>query len=264
MRSWGLLAALALVALANAIALSGVAWNRRGEPDATVTLTERELRLPRNAGDDEDDTGLALKLEWNPRWDSGKAAPELIPAATLHELGFELSPLRQEPERTAWVVLEMEGKAWSRWLAKRREGDCPPRTDLEQMEVQMEVSTSRLVAVDAGVSREALRRRHPDRSRYVIVPGVVRETGVVPELRVESIHVPLRLRPVLDEIAKTERLRGARAEDWPRPPRYRTTVAFGQRGEPWLVGVEKLPPPVNPPAGSASAPPPAPPDGCSG
>jgi hypothetical protein len=256
MRRWGrgLLAALALVVLANAIALSGVAWNRRGAPDATVILTERELKLPRNAGDDEDDTGLALELEWNPRWDSGKAAPELIPAATLHELGFELSPLRQEPERTAWVVLEMEGKAWSRWLAKRREGDCPPRT----------VSTSRLVAVDAGVSREALRRRHPDRSRFVIVPGVVRETGVVPELRVESIHVPLRLRPVLDEIAKTERLRGARAEEWPRPPRYRTTVAFGQRGEPWLVGVEKLPEPVSRPAGSASAPPPAPPDGCSG
>lgn len=272
----GLLAGLVLIVLANAAVLAGVAWNRRGEPEAVVTLTERELQIPWDAEADEDDTGLILRLEWNPRWTAGSATPAALPATTLRELGFRLAPPpgRTEPPRTAWVVLEMEGEAWQRWLAKRRReederrrkagpGDCPPVSDFEQMEVR----GSRLILVDAGLDREALRRRHPDRSRSLIVPGVVQADGVVSELQLESIHVPLRLRPVLDEVVKAEEVRRHRiagAEDGPRPPRYRANVAFGRRGEPWLVRVEKLPPPLTPPAGFASAPRPAPPGGCSG
>ena len=275
MKLRGLLAGLVLILLTNAAILAGVAWNRRGEPDAVLTLTERELQLPWNAGD-EDDTGLVLRLEWNPRGIAGKALPAALPAATLRELGFRRSPLpgRSQPPRTAWVVLEMEGEAWQRWLAERRreaeeqrakaeESDCPPGHEIEQMEM----SESRLVLVDAGLDREALRRRHPDWRRSIIVPGVVEADGLVSELGVESIYVPLRLRPVLDEIVTAElvkRHRIAGAEDAPRPPRYRMDVAFGRRGEPWLVKVEKLPAPVNPPAGFASAPRPAPPGGCSG
>ena len=176
----------------------------------------------------------------------------------------------------------MDGKAWNCWIAKRRrqveeekrkkpESDCPPGSDLEQMLV----SGSRLVVVDAGRDRHALRRRYPDRSRYLVVPGTVHATevrpgayeGLVSELRVDSIHVPLRLRPPLDELVTAERVRRETSnsvEDAFRPPRYRAVVAFGKRGEPWLVSVEKLPVPVSRPAGFASAPPPAPPGGCSG
>lgn len=261
----GLLAGLVLIVLANAAVLAGVAWNRRGKPEAVVTLTERELQLPWDAGSDEDDTGLILRLEWNPRGAAGEATPAALPATTLRELGFRLSPLpgRPEPPRTAWVVLEMEGEAWKRWLAKRQreedeqrqkagQSDCPPVSDFEQMEVR----GSRLILVDAGLDREALRRRHPDRRRSVVVPGVVAPDGVVSELGLESIQVPLHLRPVLDEVVKAEEVRRQRiagAEDRPRPPRYRANVAFGRRGEPWLVSVEKLPP---------VAPRPAPPAGC--
>jgi hypothetical protein len=271
MKLRGLLAGLVLILLTNAAVIAGVAWNRRGEPDAVVTLTERELQLPWSAGD-EDDTGLILRLEWNPRDAASDATPQALPATTLRELGFRLSPPpgRHQPPRAAWVVLEMEGEAWQRWLAKRRreaedqkraaeESDCPSSGDFEQMQMR----ESRLVLVDAGLDREALRRRHPDRGRFVIVPGVVGPDGVVSELGLESIHVPRRLRPVLDEIVTAElvrRYRIAGAEDGPRPPRYRMNVAFGRRGEPWLVSVEKL----SPPAGFASAPPPALPDGCSG
>ncbi|HVG08368.1 MAG TPA: DUF4824 family protein [Thermoanaerobaculia bacterium] len=282
MKLRGLLAGLVLIALANAAVLAGVAWNRRGEPEATVILTERELQIPWSAVNDEDDTGLDLQLEWNARWAAGGRAPEGLPLTTLHELGFQPRAGRNEPPRTAWVVMEMDGEAWQRWIAKRRrqveeerrkepESDCPPGADLEQMLV----SGSRLVVVDAGRDPEALRRRHPDRSRYLVVPGTVhaREAspgafeGLVSELRVNSIHVPLRLRPLLDEIVTAERVRretSTAVDVPPRPPRYRATVAFGKRGEPWLVNVEKLSAPATPPAGFASAPPPAPPGGCSG
>ncbi len=280
MKLRGLLAGLVLIALANAAVLTGVVWNRRGEPEATVILTERELRIPWGAINDEDDTGLDLQLEWNARWTASDDKPEGLPLATLRELGFEPRVGRTEPPRTAWVVMEMDGEAWQRWVAKRRrqveeekrkepESDCPPGGNLEQLLV----SGSRLIVVDAGRDREALRRRHPDRSRYLVVPGTVhaREMrpgvfeGLVSELRVNSIHVPLHLRPILDEHVTAERMRQETSNSaHVDPPRYRATVAFGRRGEPWLVSVEKLPAPVNPPAGFASAPRPALPDGCSG
>lgn len=276
----GLLAGLALIGVANAAVLAGVAWNRRGEPDATVTLTERELRIPWHAINDEEDTGLDLELEWQARWVVGQGTLEGLPLTTLRELGFRPLPGRQEPPRSAWVAMEMDGESWRRWIAQRRrevekerredpDSDCPPGSDLEQM---LE-SGSRLVVVDAGRDRDALRRRHPDRSRYLIVPGRIdsREVrpgvfeGLVSELGVDSIHVPLRLRPVLDEVVTAERLRQETTHSYePGPPRFRAIVAFGRRGEPWLVRVEKLPAPVNPPAGFASAPRPAPPGGCSG
>ena len=262
MKLRGLLAGLVLIALANAAALGGVAWNRRGEPEATVTLTERELRIPWSAINDEDDTGLDLQLEWNARWSAGGSLPEGLPLTTLHELGFRPAIGRREPPRTAWVVLEMDGEAWRRWVEKRRrqveeerrkkpDGDCPPGTDLELMQV----SGSRLVAVDAGRDRHALRRRHPDRSRHLVVPGVVHVQearpgvfeGVVSDLRVESVHVPLKLRPVLDELVRDERMRQetSSSAELNRPPRYRAVVAFGRRGEPWLVTIERLPAPVS-------------------
>lgn len=282
MKLRGLLAGLALIALANAVALAGVSWNRRGEPEATVTLTERELQIPWSAINDEDDTGLDLQLEWNARWAAGGRSPEGLPLTTLRELGIEPRVGRKEPPRNAWVVMEMDGEAWQSWMAKRRrqveeekrkkpESDCPPGSDLEQMLV----SGSRLVVVDAGRDRHALRRRYPDRSRHLVIPGTVQAVevrpgayeGLVSELRVDSIHVPLRLRPLLDELVTAERVRretSTAGDIHSRPPRYRAVVAFGKRGEPWLESVEKLPAPVNPPAGFASAPPPAPPGGCSG
>ena len=45
MKKYGLIAAIALIVLTNVVVLAGVAYNRSGEPDATVTLTERELNL---------------------------------------------------------------------------------------------------------------------------------------------------------------------------------------------------------------------------
>ena len=45
-RTHTLVAGLGLIALTNAVALLGVAWNRSGEPDATLQLSQRELQPP--------------------------------------------------------------------------------------------------------------------------------------------------------------------------------------------------------------------------
>ena len=44
------IAGLAIIIVTNIVALAGVAYNRSGEPDAVVELTERELGLPYRYG----------------------------------------------------------------------------------------------------------------------------------------------------------------------------------------------------------------------
>ncbi len=60
----GALVALGIVVAGNAAALSVAALNRNGEPDATLRLTERELRLPVRGAEE---TGMSLSIDWNRR-----------------------------------------------------------------------------------------------------------------------------------------------------------------------------------------------------
>ncbi|MGH8649482.1 MAG: DUF4824 family protein, partial [Burkholderiales bacterium] len=53
-----LAAGIVLIALTNAIALGGVAWNRSGEPESVLKLTQRELSQPRGFGLDREEGGL--------------------------------------------------------------------------------------------------------------------------------------------------------------------------------------------------------------
>lgn len=59
-----MLAAVLLV-LINVFVLSGVAYNRSGEAEATLKLTERELALPYRSYRNKDNSGLSLRLNWN-------------------------------------------------------------------------------------------------------------------------------------------------------------------------------------------------------
>jgi hypothetical protein len=91
-----------------------------------------------------------------------------------------------------------------------------------------------LFLVDAGLDYESLRARYPDKSRYAIVRGKVRVdrwlvknkgslNGFVSQLSVPALNVPVELRGVLGRDASG----------------YTTTVAFGQRLEPWFAAARK-------------------------
>ncbi len=65
---------------------------------------------------------------------------------------------------------------------------------------------SRLFAIDAGLDRDALRAKYPDRTTYAIVRGQVRAiprtsdaepAGAISALSAGEINVPQRLRGVL-------------------------------------------------------------------
>ena len=55
---------LALITGVNAIALGGVAYNRSGEAESTLRLSERELRAPYKWSGSKENSGLALHLDW--------------------------------------------------------------------------------------------------------------------------------------------------------------------------------------------------------
>ncbi len=241
-------AAAAIVLISNLAALGGAAWNRRSAPEAVLELSERELALPPAAAEN---TALALRLRWtdpaNNRMPLARQAPSSVgqapsPADTipwfdrakLEELGFDCSlPLdeahlaryRAMPPRRVFAVLEHGGEAWrivEQAAAARGE-------DAGRM--------SRLVVVDAGLDRAALRARWADRSRAVVVPAIavlgadrtpggrLSLRGRIAQVFPSQLNVP---RPMNGLLAPLQ----GRAGDAPGV-RYRVRVAWG-RSDPWV------------------------------
>ena len=201
MKKYGLISAIALIVLTNVVVLAGVAYNRSGEPDATVTLTERELHWKNSRSwSDREDSGLSLLLRWNmPGHFNYAWKPEessWLNEEKLMELGFDTSyPLdektagrfynRQLPIQ-AYVVLEYNGNAYQNWRKQVRkeisnkqqdllkEKDRNKKKGLENSVRSMEqelVTQSRLFTIDAGRDGPILRKQYPDRSKYIITPA---------------------------------------------------------------------------------------------
>jgi hypothetical protein len=251
-----LLGGLTLIGLTNAIALGGVWFNRSGEPDSRLLLSERELRRDHDWTLREN-SGLALRLDWRlPSDPKGDDRYQRLPLdeARLLQLGFAPAdheqPHSNHRNREVLVVLELDGPARKAELERARqhlkeaEGELRAkpaekrRQDAERAArdylEQEEKHDSRLFAVDVGLGREALRERYPDRSRYAIVPGSVsawvrdgRLTGQIGRLRISEINVPHAWREALGEELAHDR-------NSESPPRFRLWLSFGQRLEPWI------------------------------
>jgi hypothetical protein len=261
-----LLAGGALVLAVNAIVLAGVAWNRSGTPDATLRLSERELAMP-YYWDVAENSGLALSM----RWRLPEAAANWLDAARLEALGFELPPLpddpgvrfRAPPARQLWLALEFDGPAYARSVQLAEEDVAAAERNLaanpndeqrknllgaaEFMLREVREERTRLVVVDSDRDRGALRARHPDRERYAMVRGRVQPMatpveagggrlewrGEVLDLDGTTIHVPLAFRAAL----------AAPPGDVDEAARYEVMLAFGRRGEPWIVAALTRPRP---------------------
>jgi hypothetical protein len=282
----GLPLALGLILVTNAVALGGVALNRSGAPEATLTLTERELP-PGYVG--EEDTGLSLRLDWDAP--VGGDPDEWLDRDRLRSLGFDCSVAPDDPRAELhygkalplqrYAVLEFEGDSWRRWLADQEKEierlrarvarhDETART-VKEREARLaadRVGHSRLFLVDVGRDPAELRRLHPDRARFIVAPAVVRIdfsagwkspdgtvhpprlNGHVSEVLVQEIHVPLSLRPILDQIRREDE-KTAGAAGWSslerrygpfavHPPRYEVILSYGRRLEPWIAEIRRL------------------------
>jgi hypothetical protein len=207
-------AACGLIVVTNLAILAAAGWNRRGEPEAELSLTERELAMPVARQDER--TGLELSLvmtheppavvrrtaRWK-RYDVPSVDYDWLDRAKLLELGFRIDLDPTHPDaaehyshaipRRAYVVVEYDGEAWNRWISGREEqvrklrreveeGTVEPRAlaDAEALLAVDRAMRSRLFPVDAGVDADALRRRYGDRRRHAVVAGLLRLKVVQP------------------------------------------------------------------------------------
>jgi hypothetical protein len=263
MKHASLIAAAGVVLLANAFALVHAARNRTVEADADVILTDRELTYY----PDPDDSGVALGLRWvDPGATRYSAAlkPEeqeahnWLDRSKLEEIGFDchVDPAdkdayafyNRQGARTAFAALEYDGAGWRSWvewnekIARAEQALAPQQNSFDAQRRQ----SSRLALIDASRDATVLRARHPDRSRVVITPAVIRVsvasgyrpgksgvlTGYVQEVP-SVIHTPS---PFSDSFraAQGKLYRDEKRED----ALYSVHLRYGRLLEPWVTGVE--------------------------
>jgi uncharacterized membrane protein len=203
-----LLLGLLIIAITNAVALGGVAYNRSGEPTSSLTMTERELGLPYNYGFERENSGIALQLRWRV-YDStnesdysyytGWTSTEWLDADKLAALGFDVSyPLNlanshehylKAVRREVLVVLEYDGPAYQMALQQRNEKLVEAEhltlqnPDKEEFKKRLKTARaslsaeqqerSRLFVVDAGLEYNVLRQQYSDQTKYLVARGQV-------------------------------------------------------------------------------------------
>ncbi|HEX5685439.1 MAG TPA: DUF4824 family protein [Ideonella sp.] len=271
-----LIAGLALITTTNLVALGGAAYNRSGEPDSVLNVSQRELRPSYAGAGGKENSGLTLQLRWRvlPQAEirsvyafdgEGGGAPAWLDVAKMAELGFELKTTiaasgadaarrhdRQLP-RDVLVVLELDGPVYQQARerastaakeveAKNERGDG--KKDAQEIIDREERWSSRLFAVDVGLDRAALRAKYPDRTKYAIVRGQVRPawepSGKAGGGTINNLSA--------ETINVPLQMRGAFEGVLPvsyRPPgddegrRFDARLAFGQRLEPWLLSATR-------------------------
>lgn len=274
-----LFAAVLLLVLTNAVVLSGVAYNRAGEPVSGIELTERELTFMPSYRMASENSGTALTLRWRlpgpeqgPAYLYGSSGPAAwLDDAKLSELGFDVEALKRDTERNrhrwrllsrqAVLVLEYDGEAYRQALSVARQkleqareklakipGDKELANKVKQREKwlrQRKVSQTRLYVVDAGFDQEALARKYADRNSYLFVRGEigVRWNGEEFVGQIRQVYVQQVHVPLpwsRQITALTKGKRYAAYSTEPIAPRYRVRLDIGKRLEPWIVSVAAM------------------------
>lgn len=215
--------AAALLVLVNIIVLTGAAYNRSGDPIASLQLTERELSLPyRSYNSNKENSGLALRLNWNVapvlseknrynRYSLSKyTAPNWLKENKLKELGVDIekAKLNKKGSRYGYrrldaeeviVVLEYNGESFQKILKNAENDIKQQRTKVkksadnkelirqlkghEESLANLKISGSHLIAIDAGLELKALKEKYNDSSKYLILRGEVRPFWSKDELK---------------------------------------------------------------------------------
>lgn len=277
MKRYGIMTALLLLLVVNGIVLGGVYYNRSGVPEATLTMTERELPLAYNYRHKEN-SGVTLRLNWHRqgwKW-------EWFDEAKVLELGFDRQSVfsDEKPYRyydilpiKAFIVLEYDGDAWNEYQKQQQkeidklpaqvaagtmEQDAADRRKKELLKA-LELAP-RLFAIDVGMAPQRLRNHYPDRQKYLILPAKVRASvhweakdgskervrvlqGHIDQVLTENIYVPREYHAILGALPNEERLHARNhyySADSKQRAHYRVQLNVGQRYEPWIYRLEEL------------------------
>jgi len=261
-----LLVAFIVILITNAIAWGAAYYNRSGTSEATMVLSERELRPVIR----DENSGVSLRLLVN------SEQPQWLDAGKLRELGFPEMPEKYSEEdwhyrfdaprsRPVFLVLEYEGTAYEKRLKTLKDKLEKPSDNKEEKESssscidraqrQLEDAQnceSRLYAIDAGPNEEALRRRYPDTRRYLIVHGSVTPwydhsrdektyflMGRINGVSISTINVPRQWNGLFTQTESSYRSPyrygySDACREGKERLRYQVTVNYGKRLEPWV------------------------------
>ncbi len=263
-----LIAGGAIILLTNAVALGGAAYNRSGEPESQLQLTQREFNRFYSYSR-KDNSGITLSLNWRlepvelneygfGRYSGHWGMPAWLDEAKMTELGFDVDKFvatkygRRHWEfqpREVLLVLELDGPVYQRHVQRVREYVEETREQLaaspaskemqgrakrvEEKYKQEQEESSRLFVIDAGLDLAALRATYPDHARYAIVHGLIRPTTMTikKETRVGGSVTELHGGFVNVPL----RYRQVFSDQAP----YDVTLAFGKRLEPWIVAASR-------------------------
>lgn len=273
-----MIAAVLLLVLTNVVVLTGVAYNRAGEPVASLDLTERELSVRKTYSDIDENSGTALSINWrNPDSDEDPDnayrqynAPAWLNEKKLSELGFDIEGLKNPRSDNQYnydaatadviLVLEYQGDSYKQAIdiAERRlarlsakknqltkeELDEKIKWHQEKLD-ELKVSETRLYVIDAGLDQQALVRKYKGRNNTLFAHGEISVnladkllTGHIRELYIPEVHVPLPYSEQLSVLTKDR----AYSEYGEKviPPRYQVRLNIGKRLEPWIDSVSAM------------------------
>lgn len=267
-----LIAGVALILIVNAIALAGVVYNRSGEPESRVQLSERELRLPYGRLNSKENSGVALNLTW--RVQAGNDTPETYYAyssyggtaswldeAKLVALGFDVSQeqnhagkkFKHQRTKEVLLVLELDGSAYRQSLERARQkaddeeklNEANPgnkefaqRTKAaKERLVREELENSRLFVVDAGLDVRTLRAQYQDKAHYLIIRGQVRPQMVSRDKRerLSGYISAVSIGEINVPVEFQSVLKQIAKTN--SSAQFEATMAFGKRLEPWIVSM---------------------------
>ena len=272
-----LLGGVSLILAVNAIVLGGVVYNRSGEPETRLSLSERELRSPYGRFNRSENSGVELALQWRVPVDPGQhepaygygyeswgGVPVWLDRAKLVSLGFGTLPekrgsgdgYRLPQSKEVLLVLELDGAAARQTLGYARQkladeerlrvanpgnNEFERRTKTAREALQREErENSRLFAVDAGLDLAALRAQYADRSRFLIARGFVRPQFVARNKQ-ESVYGHISALSV-SRINVPVEYQPALQQDGVSNDkmRFNATVNWGRRLEPWLADLRRF------------------------
>lgn len=271
-RTRALLAGGSLIVLVNALILGGAAYNRSGEADSRLQLSERELYPPYSRSWSFHENGHApLGLFWRvlPAKDKDYAGvhnfggtPAWLDENKLQALGFQLPAAtsseknwRSHRQRDVILVLEYDGPTYQQALTRARAAQAEEsqllatnpgkkefvqRSNAAQKWLESEENeNSRLFVVDAGLDAATLRARYAARDRYLLARGQVsaylQSSGDPPR---PTLHGRINRLSIQEISVPVEWQPALRTQpDQHNRPRFQATLAVGKRLEPWLLEV---------------------------
>ena len=273
-----MMAAVLLLVLTNVVVLTGVAYNRAGEPVASLDLTERELSVRKTYSDIDENSGTALSVNWR-NLDSDKDldnayrqynTPAWLNEKKLLELGFDIEGLKNAKSDNQYnfdaatadviLVLEYQGNGYKqaidiaeRQLARlsakknqlnKEEFDEKIKWNQEKLD-ELKVSETRLYVIDAGLDQQTLVRQYEGRTNILFAHGEIsvnmadkQLAGHIRELYIPEVYVPLPYSEQLSVLTKDR----AYSEYGEKviPPRYQVRLNIGKRLEPWIDSISTI------------------------